>query len=97
MVFSLWDAGPAGRMHPETEQTPNSRHHRREFGTKALRTSRSASTAATHHGNRPARSSRRAVQEILAVRPHRHRKPLLLDEVANGGQRGTATGSRLFD
>jgi hypothetical protein len=39
MVFSLCDVGPAGRMHPGTEQAPNSRHRRREFGTKALRTS----------------------------------------------------------
>jgi len=38
MVFSSCDAGPAGRMHPGTEQAPNSRHRRREFGTNALRT-----------------------------------------------------------
>ena len=37
-MFSLCDVGPAGRMHPGTEQAPNSRHRRREFGTKALRT-----------------------------------------------------------
>src|SRR5256714_9196 len=60
MVFSLCDVGPNGRMHPGTEQAPNSRHRRRELATKALRTSRSASTAATHHGNRPERSSRRS-------------------------------------
>ena len=38
MVFSLRDFGPAGRMHPGTEQAPNSRHRRREFCTKALKT-----------------------------------------------------------
>jgi Bacterial low temperature requirement A protein (LtrA) len=38
MVFSLCDVGPAGQIHPGTEQAPHSRHRRREFGTKALST-----------------------------------------------------------
>src|SRR5947209_1561061 len=34
MVFSSCDVGPAGRMHPGTEQAPNSRHPRREFARR---------------------------------------------------------------
>src|SRR5215471_5817145 len=35
MVFSFYDAGPASRGTPGTEHTPNSRHRRREPGTKS--------------------------------------------------------------
>src|SRR5947209_15789854 len=39
MVISLCAVGRSGRIHRGTEQVPNSRHRRREFGMKALRTS----------------------------------------------------------
>jgi hypothetical protein len=43
MVFSLCNGGPAGWVHPETEQTPNSRHRPREIlGTGAAMTPRHA-------------------------------------------------------
>jgi len=31
MVYSLCDSGPAGRVHTETEQNPDSRHDRQDF------------------------------------------------------------------